>query len=448
MSTMDIYSELLRRLLLPLYYSARGRNYARYWKLLNESQWWTRDELLAYQWNELSALLDHVFANVPYYQEKYKAAGIQRGDIRCREDFERLPVLKRDEIRENRERLRAVNVADMLPHATGGSTGQPTRFYITRDSYDWRTVASQRAYSWTGCSVGELSLYLWGAPIGAVPRIDKIKKEVFHTLLRQKMVNTFVQTPELWQKVYEWHRRRRPTLIVGYVSSLEAYARYVAEGNLTPPPPRAVISAAEALPTAARQRIEAALGAPVFNTYGSREFMSIGGECRAHQGMHLNVENLLIETMPQTVDHGSDILITDLHNFGMPFVRYCLGDLGILDNSPCACARGLPRIRSIEGRTLDVLRTPEGRAVAGEFVPHLMKEFPEIRQYQVKQLSLDHIVISAILDGPLSATHQTTMQSELKKVFGEGLRIDFERVDEIPRLASGKRRVTIGMVQQ
>lgn len=442
---MELYSEILQEWLLPLYYGACGRHYARYRRLLEEAQWWPRDKVLSYQWDELSRLLDHVFANVPYYQQKYRVAGAQRGDIRSLADFAQLPVLTREEIRESREQLRAVNVAHVLPHATGGSSGVPTRFYFTLDSYDWRMAASQRAYSWSGCRLGQLTLYLWGAPVGHVPSLKKLKARAYHTLQRHEMINTFSQSPALWQRVYEWHCRRRPVLIVGYVASLEAYAGYLSQQGLTAPAPRAVITAAEPLTVDARRQIKDALKAPVFNTYGSREFMSIAAECDSHEGLHINTENLLVETTLPPCEGASDILITDLHNYGMPFVRYSIGDVGFLDRSPCPCGRGLPRIRSIEGRTLDVLRTPGGRVVPGEFLPHLMKEFPEIRQFQAKQLAIDRIQISAVLDRPLSADHETLMQTELGRVFGPHVQVDFQRVDEIPRLPSGKRRVTIGM---
>jgi len=435
-------------MLLPLYDGVRGRHYSHYRRLLEKSQWWPREKVLAYQWSEISRLLDHVFAHVPYYRQKYREAGIERGDVRGLADFAQLPVLTRNEIQEHREELCAANVTERLPHATGGSSGTPTRFYMTYDSYEWRTAASHRAYSWSGSGLGEPSLYLWGAPIGRTPRLKKAKNDAFHALQREKIFNTFCQTPELWQHVYEWHRRHHPVLIVGYVASLEGYAAYISQLALAPPAPRAVVSAAEPLPETTRRRIEAALGAPVFNTYGSREFMSIAGECSAHQGLHINVENLVVEASGQAGEGASDILITDLHNYAMPFVRYSIGDMGVLDDSPCQCGRGLPLIRSIDGRKLEVLRTPDGRVVPGEIFPHLMKEFPEIREYQARQVELNHIVVSAVLDEPLSAAHRVLMGTELRKVFGSDLQIDFERVDAIPRLASGKRRVTIGLGDQ
>src|SRR5436305_75 len=82
-------------------------------------------------------------------------------------------------------------------------------------------------------------------------------------------------------------------------------------------------------------------------------------------------------------DGPSEILVTDLHNYGMPFIRYRIGDLGVLRTTGrCACGRGLPKLHSIEGRTLDILRTRNGRVVPGELFPHVMKDIPEIEEFQ------------------------------------------------------------------
>src|ERR1017187_9622442 len=98
---------------------------------------------------ELHRLLVHTFRSVPYYQEKYRKPGVPFSDIRTREDFARLPILTRAEVNENRARLCSTEFrGKLLPHATGGSSGTPTRFFRTIESYDWRTAAKDRVYSW------------------------------------------------------------------------------------------------------------------------------------------------------------------------------------------------------------------------------------------------------------------------------------------------------------
>lgn len=443
---MSAYSEILESGLLPLHNLFKGRKYVQNLTFLKKSQWWPRDRLLAFQWDQLHSLLAHAFHSVPYYQKKYAKAGICLEDIKTREDFARLPLLTRADVNSHREELcsRAYH-GKFLPHATGGSTGVPTRFYRTIESYDWRTAASDRVYSWTGCRSGERATYLWGAPVGDLSRWQAAKTELHHFLLRHQVFNTFSQTEEMWREIFARTAKYKPELIVGYVSSLNEFSRFLRKTGCQLPTAKAVIAAAEPLDEHTRNQIGGGIGAPVFNTYGCREFMSIAGECEQHNGLHINSENILVETTRPSAQGPSEILITDLHNYGMPFIRYSIGDVGMLDDSECACGRGLPKLASVSGRVLDVLRTADGRVVTGEIFPHLLKEVPEIAEYQVEQKSIDRIQISVVLSGGISEKSLQLLDMEFKKVLGAHTKIDLKKVDKIPKLPSGKRRIVIGL---
>lgn len=443
---MTVYPALLESVLLPAYDRARGREYVKRLTLLRHSQWWNAERVRQFQWDEVTRLLAHVFASVPYLRRKYESAGIALRDIRTWDDFRQLPPLTRDEVNEHgRDLCSTTYRGKLLPHATGGSSGTPTRFFRTYESYDWRTAAKDRVYAWSGWRPGERSVYLWGAPVGHHSRRELWKTRAFEYVQRQLIINTFSQTDALWRDVYDRIRNYRPVLVVGYVSSLEQFAGFLKREGLTLPRLRSVIAAAEPLFPAVRAAIEAAFAAPVYNTYGSREFMSIAGECEHRRGLHINAENLVVETEHPLSAGPSEILVTDLHNYGMPFVRYATGDLGSISDAACPCGRGLPMLHSIEGRVLDTLRTVDGRTVPGEFFPHLLKEVPEFAQYRVEQRTIDHVVISAVLNKPLSEQSAALLRDEIVKVFGTATRWEVQPVTEIPPLRSGKRRVTVGL---
>ena len=440
------YTRLLESVLLPAYDRARGRRYVERRVFLERSQWWSAERVREFQWTELKKLLRHVFASVPYLRRKYRAAGIAFEDLRGWDDFRRLPPLTRAEVNAHGPDLCSTGYQGrLLPHATGGSTGAPTRFFRTYESYDWRTAAKDRAYSWAGWRLGEPAIYLWGAPVGLVSRRQAWKMRAYEAIQRQRIVNTFSQSDELWNTVYSRALKFRPVLLVGYVTSLEEFAAYLQRTNRAIPGLTCAIAAAEPLYDDTRRRIEQGLGVPVFNTYGSREFMSIAANCECRDGLHIHAENLVVETQDPGGNGPSEILVTDLHNYGMPFVRYESGDLGTLADTSCRCGRGLPRLTAIEGRVLDALRTADGRTVPGEFFPHLLKEIPELAQYRVEQKSIDRIVISVVLTGPLSDRSDTLLRREIGRVFGSGTACELQPVTHIPRLCSGKRRVTVGM---
>src|SRR5262245_3366557 len=277
------YPRLLESVLLPAYERVRGRRYIERRTFLEQSQWWSEERLRALQWTELKKLLTHVFASVPYLRQKYLAAGITLEDVRGWDDFRRLPTLTRAEVNAHgRDLCSTAYKGRLLPHATGGSTGVPTRFFRTYESYDWRTAAKDRAYSWTGWRLGEPALYLWGAPVGSVSWRQRVKTRAYETIQRQLVVNTFSQSDELWADVYSRAVRFQPVLVVGYVSSLDGFAAYLRRTGQRIPGVTCAIAAAEPLFAATRRRIEDGLGVPLTNTYGSREFMSIGAECQCH----------------------------------------------------------------------------------------------------------------------------------------------------------------------
>lgn len=440
------YSRLLESVLLPGYDRVRGREYIERRNFLERSQWWSAERIREFQWSELRKLLTHVFASVPYLRDKYRAAGIALEDLKGWEDFRRLPPLTRAEINAHGPELCSTAYkGKLLPHATGGSTGVPTRFFRTYESYDWRTAAKDRAYSWTGWRLGEPAIYLWGAPVGAVSWRQALKTRAFEAVQRQLIVNTFRQDEALWNDVYSRALKFRPVLVVGYVSSLEAFAIHLRRTKRTIPGVTCAIAAAEPLHEDARQRIEAGLGVPLSNTYGSREFMSIAAECECRDGLHVHAENLIVEPRDDNDNGPSELLITDLHNYGMPFVRYESGDLGRLSRTSCPCGRGLPRLDAVEGRVVDALRSADGRTVPGEFFPHLLKDIPELAQYRVEQKSIERLVISAVLTRPLSERSERLLRREIGKVFGPGTVYELQPVTHIPALSSGKRRVTVGM---
>lgn len=435
---------VIERVAFPLQDAASGRTYTSNRRLLARSQWWGAEQLREYQWSELSKLLDTAF-QVPYYRDKYSAAGALRGDIRTWDDYARLPKLVRGEVNQNRERLINPHFTKRLvASATGGSSGTPTRFFVTMDSYDWRRACRDRMYDWNGAAFGEPSLLLWGSPIGKVARKTQWKSKFMARLTRSVTINTFSQSPELWAGICELFQRLRPKTVTAYVSSLDAFCAYVEQHHVKLPAPRAVVSAAETVSPGTRETVRRVLGSTLWENYGSREFMSIACECEQHNGLHIQAENILVE-VEQPGPSPSALLVTDLHNHGMPFLRYEIGDAGRMLDGNCACGRSSPRLASVDGRLLDMLRTADGRVVPGEFFPHLVKDLTEVRQFQVQQLAMDRIVIRAVLDRPLSETSRSLLESEVGKVFGTTTNVEIKAVDQIPTLASGKRRVTIGM---
>ena len=446
---MSLYGTAFRGILWPFYETLRGRKTPRLLREAEIMQWKTSDEIRDLQWTRLQELLHHAYQASPWHRDRFERLGISPGDIRTREDFKKLPALTRDDINAFRDRMLSRDYTKRVYlHRTGGSTGQPLQFYVNRESYEWRVAVTLRGYGWAGCHDGEKQFYVWGAPIGNVPFLKRAKASLHNLFLQRSVFSSFrFSEPAIRQCIREINLFR-PQTIIGYTGALCLLAQYLMEHPQKVFYPSAVITGAEGVRDAQRQIIQKGFRAPVFASYGSREFMLIGMECSEHNGLHLNADNLFVEVVPpeDSADSGSsagEILITDLHNFGMPFVRYKIGDLAVETNRVCRCGRGLPLLERVEGRILDLIRTPDGRIVPGEFFPHLMKEFDCVKQFQVVQKRMDALEIKLVLQGNGAGQGIKEIERHVKERLGDRTDVNIVVVPEIPLTGSGKFRVTV-----
>jgi phenylacetate-CoA ligase len=445
-----MYSKIYKNILFPFFDTClKSRNTSKYIKWLRNTQWWTTEKLRDFQWGELHKLLDHASVQVPYWKDAFDKLGLRLADIKTYDDFRTLPVIDKDLIKAQHYDLVAVNYrGKTYRKSTGGSTGEPLHFEYTPESYDWRVACSKRGYGWAGYEDGKKSAYIWGVAIGKVPVLKRIKESLHHAFLRQRYYNCFGFTEQKMKEVISDMNKYKPECIVAYTNPLYDFVKYAERSRAIKFKPKAIILAAEKLHEFQREKIRAVFGCPVFNTYGSREFMLIASECEMHNGLHVNIENLFVEIIKENGDPAKpgemgDIVITDLHNYGMPFIRYKIGDIAIASDRKCLCGRGLPLIDKIEGRVLDTIRTPDGRIVPGEFFPHLMKEFNEVRRFQVVQKNLHSLNIKIVKEKDLPKGRLAFMRNEINKVLGREISVKIDFVKDIPLTRTGKLRVTI-----
>lgn len=448
----DSYEYAYRKMLYPFYEGiVRQRNTHRYLVEYERDQWRSLDELKAIQWSKTASLLKFSYEHVPYYRARWAAAGIHWQDIKSIEDFARLPLLTKDDIRNNYDGLVAGPFKGQnYRKKTGGSTGQPLAFEYTQESNQRRQAVMMRDYAWAGARPARRTAYVWGADIGKLPLATRIKSALHNRLLRRKMLNSFVLSDSNIDKYLDEIDRYRPDVLVGYVSPLHLLARHRLKQGGSHWQPQTIVTGAEGLLEFQRRDLELAFGCKVFNTYGCREFMSIAAECPEHKGLHINMDHLVVELLDpndQPAQSGQ-VVITDLHNYGMPFIRYVNGDLATGLAGTCTCGRQLPRLASVEGRKLDVIRTQDGRMLAGEFFPHLMKDIPGVEKFQVVQTNLRKLAINIVRDVSFNAESMKFLDIEIRKVLGGGIDIQYKFVSSIPLTSSGKLRVTISELSE
>ncbi len=445
----NMYGSLYRNLLLPLFDGPlKGRRTLHYWRALEESQWWTPSELASFQLTALKNLLKHAAESCPYYGETWKSLEIGPGDIQSLDDLRKFPLITRDVIRAQRLRMRSRLPMKLLSKGTGGSSGEPLQFDLCLDSNDRRTAQMYRGYGWAGGAPGSKQLLVWGSHVGNVPSWKRWKSDLHHLVDRQRVLSCFEFTPAKMDRHWQALRRYRPEVIVAYTNPLYEFARYLQTRNYQPHVSRSIIVGAEKLHDFQRELIESVFQVPVFETYGSREFMLIGAECEHHRRLHLSQENLIVEILdddgqPTPAGEAGNVVVTDLFNYGMPFIRYVNGDRAIASSELCPCGRGLPLLKSITGRRLDVLDTPDGRQIPGEFFPHLIKEFPCVLRFQVVQESSHKITLNLVAEGGFTLSDRQQLLREIRKVAGREVEIEIHYVADIPLTRAGKHNVVL-----
>ena len=384
-----MYGKLVRHVVFPTLDLIRRRRTMEYLKELERSQWFKREALFDIQRVKLKALIKHAYANVPYYHRVFKDRGLRPNDIKSVEDLNRLPKLTKDDIRSNFDDMVATNFSRAIePHASEPVPASvPVQFYITKDYINSKSASELRAYSWCGYNLGDKHAVLWGSPFD-LKKSEELRNRIVNFFGKRVMLNCFGMSEESMRMYARRLEKFKPKIVRGYASAVYLFAKFMLHEGVDNVKPKAVITAAETLFDHERTTIEKAFGCEVYDFYGAREAAAIASECSEHSGYHISAENYVLECVKEgeRVASGETgvILVTNLRNYVMPFIRYEIGDLGRFSDEVCSCGRGLPLMSSIEGRTTDIIVTQDGNFTSTPVLTLIFKNLP-VKQYQVIQ---------------------------------------------------------------
>jgi len=286
------------------------------------------------------------------------------------------------------------------------------------------------------------------------PPISKWAKiQVDRMMRRERYVDCVAQDEGTLARTVETIRRFKPGVIIGYSQAGGNLARYINHTQARDWDTIPFICTAEQLFPHDRVEIEKAFGPSVYDSYGGRETMLLAMECEAHDGLHMSVENILLEVLvtgedgkkrPAVPGETGEVVVTDLHNFGAPLIRYANGDLAkLMPGEQCKCGRSLPRLKSVEGRKADTLIDGFGGQVHGMLFPVLMLPLARaVRQYQAVQHKDRSITLRIVPSPNFDDGSRRFIMESLRRTI-RGVPIALHLVDEIPVSPSGKRRPVI-----
>lgn len=431
-----------------------GGRFPEFQALLQDSQWWDRQRMQAWQDERLRAVVSHAYEHVPYYRELFDRHGLRPERFRGREDLPKIPVLTRATIKSRLADLRSRRPEDRALTAghTSGTTGSPLSVYYSTDMITMNYAVMDRQYQWAGARLqrdGDRAAVVRGNVI--VPLGQKRPPYWRHNRsLNQLLMSSFHLTPANLTSYFAALREFQPRVIDGYPSSLYVLARVLLKRSERLPL-KAAITSSETLYDFQREAIETAFECRVFDYYAAAERVTFAVECDHHQGHHLCEEYGITEILDddaQAVPDGREGLMvgTSLHNIGMPMLRYQTADRTALKTGACACGRPLPLMEDVTTKAEDLLRLRDGRLIPPSVLTHPFKPLDSIEASQLVQTDLDRLVVRLVPRPEYSEKDAQHLVRELKARLGNDMRVDIELVDSLERTARGKFKWVISQV--
>lgn len=428
------------------------KNVERYYETLNATQWLSPSQMRELQDEKLRRLVRHAYRSVPYYRVRMQERSLRPEDIRGQEDLHKLPLLTKADVRKHLHfdiMQEGVRHTDILKISTSGSTGEPFVCYADRSQLEFRWAATLRSQEWTGYRFGDPTVRLWHQTIG-MSQSQAFKEHLDAFFANRMFIPVFEMTGDGLEKIVRTICEKQPVLVDGYAEAFNFIAGYLETRGGLSFRPKALMSSAQTLPPKSRALIEKAFGCPVFDKYGSREFSGIAYETDAHNGHAVVAEGYIVEILvdgrPAQPGEVGEVVITDLNNYCMPFMRYRIGDLAqAIDNTtPSVCGRGLPRIGEIQGRVQSIIQGTDGHFVPGTFFAHALKEFDyAISRFQVVQEEIGAITFRVVKAARYSDETLDQIKALIRQYLGDGLRIDVVFEESIEMVRTGKHLASV-----
>ncbi|MBK1724693.1 phenylacetate--CoA ligase family protein [Thiocystis violacea] len=443
----DFYTRLVSEFIFPLHERLKRHDTVRIRREMEQSQWWSPERLESLRLERLRTLLISANAYVPYYRDLFAQIGFDPTIIDEITDLQALPFLTKAEIRANTDALRAENAVGLARFNTGGSTGEPLIFYIGRERVSHDVAAKWRATRWWDVDIGDPEIVLWGSPIELSSQ-DRLR-QLRDRLMRTTLLPAFEMSPAKVRAFLETIHRVRPKMLFGYPSAFAHLATQAEAQGLTMNDRgiKVAFVTSERLYDHQRAQIERIFGCPVANGYGGRDAGFIAHQCPAG-GMHLTHEDIIVEIVdpygyPVATGEAGEIVVTHLATRSFPFIRYRTGDIGIIDDRPCACRRTLPLLKEVQGRSTDFLIAADGTVLHGLSIIYILRDLPGIQQFKIVQEDRSLTRILLVTDAAFDDMIIETVRADVRARLGASIDVIIERVDSIPADASGKFRYVV-----
>lgn len=444
-----MYSFNIKTLMLSLFSNSSLKERMLF---LKESQYWDISQQNNYQDKSLKELINYAYNNVVYYKKLFDKLNIHPDDINTKSDLNKIPILTKEIINENYNDLISKDYKRFKSQyrKTGGTTGVPLKYLSDLKSWSLHWALKYRAWEWGGYKVGMPIGIMGGASI--IPNTKtSFKRKIWNKINGFYPMPVSHVTNEDLLLYANQIEKKEIKFLRGYPSSISNFAEFCIENaihlNLD-----SVITTAEVLQDQYKKTINKAFNCVIIDTYGCADGGGNANTCECDLGFHISFEASIWEICNKEGVYVGDkeigeLTLTSLTNFSMPMIRYQPGDL--IENSInyeiCKCGRTLPRIKRIYGRTTDILKFSNGRAIGGPALTLLFRHF-DIINYQIVQNSLTSLDVNIIPSKNFDDGQLKEINNIMSHHCGDDVEIRINIKESILLPKSGKHRFIINNV--
>ncbi len=414
---------------------------------LEFSQWWAPEQLRRHQFKQMVPLLEHAFQHVPYYRERREAWGIDaRWNLTPESFAARVPIITRAEVQEAGTSFHSEAVPKAHGPAgdtfTSGSTGRPLKTLKTGlTEMMWQALTLRESLWHRDLSKKLAIIKIFEGTYTPYPDGDILESwggfaaETFETG-PCCMLHLSTKTHEQ----IEWLQRMEPDYLFTFAGNAQALAQFCLREKVEFPALKQLITFSDLLRPEARAVCDEAWGVPIVDVYSSAEAGYLALQCPDSGNYHIQSEAVYVEVVNEAGQicapgEVGEIIVTPLHNFAMPLLRYASGDLA--EVGVCGCGRGLPALKRILGRTRAVMNLPNGESVFPNF-QDLLIDLPLVQQFQVRRQERDSLDVKLVVLKKLTESEAALLQREFQERFQYPFRINITYHDELVRSSSGK----------
>lgn len=421
------------------------------------------EHLREIQWKKFTDLLEFAYDRIPLYRDRFRRAGITPESIKSREDLVRIPILTKDEIRQNFPDQMLDNSRRYDPGRMGQTSGSTAEsLHFVRPEQSWNRSLYYSVFLRTGhitnlpilvlatphCTASSCGLDEEHSGEVWVSRLQKIRflRHLDRIVGLPSSDNVLCAPDEYMQRLAEAMSCYSPCILIADPVYLGSFARYLKRNGSPVPEIRHLVSTFELLTGSLKDLLSEVFGCEAYTQYGASEIMDIANECERHK-LHVRTNTVLVEAVRdgQPVGPGEmgKAVVTDLCNYSMPFIRYDIGDVVTLGDGECACGRNSQTIESIEGRVVDTIQAdgPDGpRLLTPLRVDQVFRGLPGVVGYRLVQRAKDAYHISIMPDEAAADVDRQTLMSRCRSMFGARSQVSIEFVREIKPERSMKFR--------